>query len=204
LNKTLSLKSPISIEQATYLTNTVGVWFNGLQVEQDTFGDIVSSYILITYEHQKSILSLIQLNLISSAAALIRPLYEASVTGTWLSLKNNRQMAKKIITNDYHRIKVNQMHEEIESHNGDHIFIKKSDLNMKALHNYTHGGLHLISRCINGGNVIPKFPENEISEILSITTISMLGLIHAYALNTENTFLLSDVEAELYTIAEYR
>jgi len=192
MNKDIKVAIELTMEQ----TNNVANWLDGLTVDIGLLEKVVGAYVLITKEHQHSIINLIESGRRISAAALVRPQYDAMVRGTCLAFKGDEEIANKIYKDKFEFKYLNEMCKQIDEFLQDDFFSTVNKNNINALHSYTHGGWHMLSRCMDEKYITSSFTDSEMIEILNTTTMNMLMMVLAYAvrINDKNLMKMAKVE----------
>lgn len=171
------------------------------KINGDVSVRIIASYVLIAMHHSDSINNLIESNRPISASALIRPLIEAFVRATWLSLNENHDLAKKAIKqlekgrDEFPGIWV--MVDMIDKEFKEDLLTKKLREIMKVFHSFTHGGTSMVSRCLTKDTVGPNFTSDELIAILNGTSYHMLLTVLAYASKIGNKRLADEINLEI-------
>lgn len=163
--------------------------------EKDTLRRIISAYILIIVEHHKSIIELTNIRQ-SSALCLFRPLYEAYIRVSWLSLFENTKKIEKSIkkiaelndNNSFPTLETmcKEIDEELSKLNKvENLEVTLKDLNnnKKVMHSYVHGGGCLLSTIINPKDI---FTYQDMIDILKKTTYYLLNSMSFLALIEKN------------------
>lgn len=187
----------IALKSAIKQTNNVANWFDGLSVDIGFLEKIIGAYVLITKEHQHSIINLIQDDRRISASALVRPQYDAMIRGTWLAFKGDEVIANKIAEDTYKFKGLEKMCLQIDTFLRDDFFLSVNQNNINALHSYTHGGWHMLSRCMDENYITPTFSDEEMIEIVNGTTMNMLMMVLAYAVKIDDKSLMEKARAEI-------
>ena len=118
-------------------------------------------------DHANAIIVLIENRIYSSAYALVRPLFEGFVRATWLLNCATDDEIELLIEKDKFKKSFGEMLECIESKKDWPKTLAKAKKNAwKAMHSYTHGGLHQISRKIKASTIEPVIDNEEIDEII--------------------------------------
>lgn len=176
-----------------------------LMEEEEIDGDIsiriITSYVLIAMHHHDAIIELIQSNKSISASALVRPLIEAFVRATWLSINEEHKLVKQAIRklekgkDDFPKfwVMVNMIDEEF----GEDLLTKPLKDVMKSFHSLTHGGASMISRCMTEDTVGPNFSTDELISILDGTSYHMKLTALAFASKIGNKELADKINSEI-------
>ena len=179
-------------------------WMQGKKINSDIKIRIIASYVLIALHHFDAIIKLIRIDNKISASALIRPNYEALLRATWLSINTDKTKVKKTIDklikdkgNAFPEF--SKMTNCIDNAIGTDFF---KNIPIKAFHNYTHGGFHMISRCINENSIAPSFTDEEIIGLLQGISVNTLMTILAYAYTVGDKKLAENCNNEIKIICD--
>ncbi|MDF1877695.1 hypothetical protein JHD47_07685 [Sulfurimonas sp. SAG-AH-194-L11] len=171
------------------------------KIDGDISIRIITSYVLITMHHHDAINDLIKSNRPISASALIRPLVEAFVRATWLSLNENHKLVKKAIRqlekgkDDFPKFWI--MIDMIDEEFGENLLTVKLKDIMRVFHSFTHGGASMVSRCLTEDTVGPNFSTDELISILDGTSYHMQLTVLAYASKVGNKKLADEINLEI-------
>jgi len=168
-----------TLSEANIQFEKVRDWMESKEISGEIEVRIIASYVLIATNHFESIIELIKLNKRISASTLARPNYEAFLRATWLSTNEHNNEVKKAIR-QLSKSKDKfptlwKMAKDIEKELGVEFY---DNAPIKAFHNYTHGGSHMVARCMNEDTIAPHFSDEE-----------MIGLLKGTAMNTFLTVL---------------
>lgn len=168
-----------ALEKADIQLKKIIDWMQSKEISGELEIRIIASYILIATNHFDSIIELVKNNKRISASTLGRPHYEAFLRATWLSTNEHTKEVKKAIDqlskNKDAFPNLWQMANDINNV----LNIDFHDRNLiKAFHNYTHGGSHMVARCMSDSTIAPHFADEE-----------MIGLLKGVAMNTFLTVL---------------
>jgi hypothetical protein len=156
---------------------------------------IIAAYILIAVNHLEAIIELIKIDKFISALALVRPNFEAIIRGTWLAVKEDDWRVKEAIrnlseNNDFFP-KLWEMQNEIAEVFTIEFCDKET---IKAFHNYTHGGPHLVNRCINEKYIVPQFSTDELIGVIKGVTFHTALIVLAFATKTDDRELANKIK----------
>ena len=158
--------------------------------EKDILRRIISAYISIIIEHHKSIIELTNVRQ-SSALCLVRPIYEAYIRVSWLSLFENSDKIIKPIKkicelkdNDAFPTlekmckELDEELSKIQKINNTEIMLRHFNNNKKLMHSYTHGGGYLLSIQMNKKDI---FTHQDMIDVLDSVTQYLLNSMSAFA-----------------------
>jgi len=171
------------LKHAQLLLSQINHEIDGVAFESKDERDRVSGALFDTVlDHANAIIVLIENNIYSSAYALVRPLFEGFVRATWLLNCATYDDIELLIEKDKFRKAFGEMLECIEKKKAWPKTLAKAKQNAwNAMHSYTHGGLHQISRKIKSASIEPVIDEEEIDEIICfaelIGTLSFSAMI---------------------------
>lgn len=132
----------------------------------------------IAIEHTFAIAQLFQLDMYSSAFALIRPLFEATIKGTWIHLCASDNKVKKY-ARGVELPSTKLMLEDLESSKlPSDVFENLNDIQevgYKIFSSFTHAGFSQVAKWTSVDGIHPEFNQEEIDE--AANTVLVLGLI---------------------------
>jgi hypothetical protein len=194
-----------TLEQADAQFNKIRDWMQSKEISGDIEVRVIASYILIATNHFDSIIELIKKNKRISAATLGRPHYEAFLRATWLSTNEHTKEVKKAIR----QLSKNKgtfptlwkMAKDIE--NVLDINFHDSNL-MEAFHNYTHGGSHMLARCMSEDTIAPHFTDEEMIGLLKGVAMNTFLTVLAYASKVGDEDLAIECNKEVKSISDIK
>jgi hypothetical protein len=171
---------------------------DGLEFSSEDRNRISGALFDIVHEHGKSIVILFEQSMVSSAYALVRPMFEAFVRAVWLKHSASDQHIDIIIKKDKFPLNFAQMLKIVEEdQKWPDTLTQIKETVWKSLHSYTHGGLQIISRRITD-DYIEHIPNEQ--EIFSI--IQFIALLSFLTFNEivrmANTSEKNDVIKSMY------
>lgn len=171
-----------TLSKADMQFEKVRVWMESKEISGEIEVRIIASYVLIAINHFESIIELVKLNKRISASTLARPHYEAFLRATWLSTNEYNKKVKKAIR-QLSRGKDNfpnlwEMTKDIEKELDVEFY---DNARIKAFHNYTHGGSHMVARCMSEETIAPHFTDEEMIGLLKGTAINTFLTVLAFA-----------------------
>ncbi|MCW7952016.1 hypothetical protein BC462_23695, partial [Vibrio parahaemolyticus] len=128
---------------------------------------VASSYYSICMEHYRSILTLLELQLYSSASALLRCLFESYVKGLWFYYCSDAKDIDRLRKDNFEKpfgVLVN----EIEKKKGKGLSTAKKIL-WGTLNGLTHSGAGQVSRRISNDTIGSNFDELFIEDVKKFT-----------------------------------
>ncbi|KAB7702922.1 hypothetical protein GBN26_03300 [Plesiomonas shigelloides] len=129
----------------------------------------------ISMEHYRSILSLIELNLLSSASALMRPLFESYVKGLWFYYCATDNDIRKLHKDQFNR-KFHVLVSDLEKIKPLGLSNAKQNL-WPTLNSFTHSGAAQTSRRVSGNQIMSSFSNDFIRDAIAFA--SNYGLLAA-------------------------
>lgn len=187
--KTLKEKLKIASKK---LDNSIRL-MESYKIKSDLLSMFIASYTFIAMQHAESIILLIKKEQYVSASSLARPLFEALIRGAWLCHKGDLEIASAINTNKYKFNTVHKMCKDMDMNIKQDNYICVKEKNWDALNSYTHGGTHMLSRCITESTIGPNFDDKELGELLSSSVNNMLMMLYEYSIYAENEELKEKV-----------
>lgn len=132
----------------------------------------------IALEHQHAIAGLLEWKLHASAFALVRPLLEATVKGTWIAHSATDSAIEKharggelpAVSDMLSHLRSSRLPPEVQ---GLLAFIKSDG--WQIFSSLTHAGFAQVRRWVSPTGVEPTYPEEELEEVANLA--SLLGLI---------------------------
>jgi hypothetical protein len=179
----MNLKHMKNLNHAKKLLSQIDQEIDGVEFESIDERNRVSGALLdIVLDHANAIIVLIEKRIYSSAYALVRPLFEGFVRATWLLNCATDDEIELLVEKDKFKKSFGEMLECIERKKAwPKTLAKAKESAWKAMHSYTHGGLHQISRKIKISTIEPVIDNEEIEEIICfaelISTLSFSAMI---------------------------
>lgn len=162
------LKLMKKLKHARKLLSDINHEIDGVEFESKDERNRVSGALFDTaLDHANAIIVLIEKRIYSSAYALVRPLFEGFVRATWLLNCATNDEMELLVEKDKFKKSFGEMLECIErKKDWPKTLAKAKESSWKAMHSYTHGGLHQISRKIKASTIEPVIDNEEIDEII--------------------------------------
>lgn len=191
-----------TLDQADLQLKKIINWMQSKEISGGLEIRIIASYVLIATNHFDSIIELIKGNKRISASTLGRPHYEAFLRATWLSTNENTKEVKKAIRqlsknkDDFPNLwtMANAVANVLD------IDFYDSNL-IKAFHNYTHGGSHMVARCMSEDTITPHFTDEEMIGLLKGVSMNTFLTVLAYASKVGDENLANKCNQEVKLIS---
>jgi len=192
-----------TLELANIQFKKIRDWMESEEISGEIEVRIIASYVLIATNHFESIIELIKLNKRISASTLARPNYEAFLRATWLSTNEYNNKVKKAIRqlskgkDEFPTLW--EMAKDIEKELGVEFY---DNAPIKAFHNYTHGGSHMVARCMSEDTIAPHFADEEMIGLLKGTAMNTFLTVLAFASKVGNKELADKCNFEIKQISD--
>lgn len=182
------------MKETLELLKEIECQMDGLSYTASESNNCTAALLSASIEHGMSIMELLGNGRISSAYALVRPMFESFTRGTWVLHCATEEQVADILSKDRFPISFLDMLKEIEKINE---WVSTLSEMWKrggtSLHSYTHGGVQLIIRRINGRELYHKPNADEIKDLLTaiimITSLSFSGLVELSGTDKKGEFL---------------
>jgi hypothetical protein len=169
---------------------------------------LVAGLYSLVQEHHSAILYLLRAGQFGgSALTLVRPLLDAAYRAHWIYSCAKPDIIERIKAGEDCYPGLINMAEAVEKKMDTDGFFTTVSPYIKALHGFTHGGMEQIGRRFDDvGNVNPAYSDEELEEVISVTTAHLAALAVAWcqivstAPREQETLskLISDKYSELY------
>ena len=148
----------------------------GIELKGDHRHRVPAQLFDLAIEHGSGIHNLIAANICSSAFALVRSEFECFVRAAWLHHCASDAEIETFITKDRIDPRFGALIDAIEQKPGfDSKFLSTvKDSAMKAMHGYTHGGVHQVSRRLEGDYIEPCFEDGALLEVIQFSATMAL------------------------------
>ena len=150
----------------------------------------------LALEHAWSIGLLISTGRFASAFALTRSEFECLIRGLWLYHRASDDQIATFVKMDKGVPNVGDMIAALENGPGFESKVLSSlwDVGRKAMHGYTHGGIHQLGRRMNGKYVEAVFEDAAILEAIQLTAQTAVTAFSAVADMADRSDLLSQAK----------
>lgn len=158
----------LALERAQQLATFVAVEVSGKSMGTEERTTVAGTLCSVCLDHHESIIILISQHHPSSAAALMRPMFEAYGRGIWLAYVASDREFRRFLAdrNDVtFRTMIASIERLPEFSAGTLGRFRASSWG--ALCDFAHGGTRMITRNFNGSTIEPNFPEDVLEEMLS-------------------------------------
>lgn len=182
------------LKSAEELVGRLGQRIEGLEIPASDRNRIAAGCFHQALEHHEAIVYLVRRNLLGSAMALVRPLFEIYVRGIWVG-----KCASEAELTVFQKGRIDktfgELVAEIESHEGYNVGVlaKVKQNSWSAMNDFTHGGALQVIRRITSDSITPNYAAEEVTELLNFS--GAIGL-----LSTSEVALLAgrqDIAVEL-------
>ena len=203
---TLEQRPPLSegmqsaLAKAKELVSWINAKLDGIEMKGDDRHRVPGQLFDLAIEHHAGIVQLLTSRVYASACALVRCEFECFVRGAWLHYCASDTELETFVEKDHIEPKVGPMIEAIELHSEfESGFLSKAKNDAwKAMNGYTHGGIHQISRRLQGGEYIePNFEDDELLEVVQFSGHMALIALSRIAALADNKSLWEDAKAKL-------
>lgn len=205
LNQPPPLREDVAavLDKAQQLVHWIAERQDGIEITEDNASRVPGTLLDICLEHHAGIVHLVTGRMSGSAFTLIRAQFEALVRALWLHLCATPEELQTFVDKDDLRLNIGLMIEAVEKHEefGDKVLSNIKMQGLKAMHGYTHGGMHQISRRITGGNIEPNYAPEEIMEALKASGLFALMSLLQIGRLANNDKVINDVSERLGGIA---
>lgn len=176
--------------EAKQVEESIGQALSDFTIGKSIKDKISAGYLSIAIQHHSSIINLVEKELPSSAAALLRPLLEACYRGIWFSWIANDNQANAFNKNDgsFELKQTYKLAKDIDRKIQSDTFHKIYEKNSTTLHGFTHGGIEQVTRQFSQDHMLvtPSFKEGELIEILVSSNANLAMALLAFAKNMDN------------------
>ena len=147
-------------------------WINaqlpGVEVPGDLRHRIPAQLCDLSLDHAAGIVTLIANGRHSSGFALIRCQFECFVRGAWLHYRATEQEIERFVANDEIRLNMAALIAALEAAPPfeDKLLSNVKERAWVPMNGYTHGGVHQVSRRLQGDYIEPVFEDESLLEVL--------------------------------------
>ena len=157
----------------------------GLSFESNDRNNLSAALFHVSIEHSKSVIILLKKSLYASAYALVRPMFECFVRASWIQHCASEAEILKLKKKDEFPLNFGQMIEAVEK-DQDWVEtlseIKKAAL--KNMHSYTHGGMQIIARRFQKGELFHAPDSGEIDDTVKfVAFLSFLSFCQTVSIS---------------------
>jgi hypothetical protein len=139
---------------------------------------IVLGFMTQMVEHQEAILLLTVRDMVGSAFALARSVFEGVCRGVWINCCATDAEVKRFKMKDEIGLTMAELSDAIDTACGTEGFYKETKTILwKTMNSYTHTGMMQVSRRFSDNELKPSYDEDDIYIVASHVTTSTLLLI---------------------------
>jgi hypothetical protein len=139
---------------------------------------IVLAFMAQMVEHQEAILLLIVREMVGSAFALVRSVFEGVCRGVWINCCATDDEVERFKMKDEIGLNMAELTDAIDVACGTQGFYKNTKATLwKTLNSYTHTGMMQVSRRFSNNELKASYDEDDIYIVASCVTTSTLLLI---------------------------
>ena len=162
----------MTLSEIIQASKELGVWIhehtNDTQMPNDRRKRIGLSIFQQSMDIGDAILIILESNLPGPAFALARPLLESYVRGVWLLNHASEEQIDKFMKGKCPKFPtlLNQIGDDPDT--GGAWIRDTTDLNLKAFHDLTHGGIEHVVRRVTENYIEPNYPEEESIRLMKL------------------------------------
>lgn len=158
----------MTLNEIIEIAKELGTWIHEHTNEKDYPSNPGLTLLQQSQDVCSAIIILIDSNLPGPAFALARPMLDTYIRGLWLLKHASEDDLKMFLEGKEFSFKklLNEIGEDAET--GGAWIHKISELNRKAFHDLTHGGIEHVSRRTTIDSIEPNYPEEELIRLMHI------------------------------------
>lgn len=179
------------INKSKIIAASIDDVIHGAQITSDNRNMAAGGCFDVVFEHQRSITMLAEAQLMGSACALIRAIYESYVRGLWI-LHAATDAEITGFLEDKIKTSFGDMIARIESVPSFDVGVLSAIKSASYSHmcSYTHSGWMQIGRRFNNEYIEPNYFDGEVEEVLNFANTIALLAAHEVAKMTKNRELV--------------
>jgi hypothetical protein len=160
-----------ALAKARELISWIQQKLNGIEIKGDHRHRIPGQLFDLAIEHHAGIVELLSGQVYASAFALVRCEFECFVRGAWLHYCASDAQIETFVEKDLIAPRLGTLIAAIEERpEFDSKFLSKvRDSAWNAMNGYTHGGIHQISRRMQGEYIEPCFEDDALLEVIQFS-----------------------------------
>lgn len=184
------------IEKSKTISASIDDAIHGVKITSDIRSMVAGGCFDVVFEHQKSIVLLIEAHLLGSAFALVRGIYESYVRGLWMLHAATEAEISKFL-DDKLKVSFGSMVEGIEKVPGFDVGVLSAvkSASFSSMCSYTHGGWRQVGRRFNKKNIEANYVAGEVVEVLNFANTIALLAAHEVSKMTKNRNLVIKIRA---------
>lgn len=181
--KSQAMRNPPQSETIGAASEKIGgvlEWISSRLPRMEVPGDhrhrIPAQLLDLSLDHAAAIVALIATGRHASAFALVRCQFECLVRGAWLHFRATDQEIEQFVEKDEIRPTMAVLIEALESAPPfeDKLLSFVKERTWGPMNGYTHGGIHQVSRRLQGDYIKPLFVDESLLEVLQFTGLMAL------------------------------
>lgn len=182
------------------LLDAIGKVVHGAQISTEDKCRVPATLYNISLQHAHAIAALIDSGLVSSAFALVRPMFETYIRASWISNCAKDDVVSRFVSDDEFRERIPSMLIALDGVRKLNGYLAHLGNDLSGLHSYTHGGLRIIAQNITEEDIGQAFPDSEVVNMLKfasvISFLSFTGISELAGIVNEETI------QEMYSLIE--
>lgn len=169
----------------------------GIEVKGDHRHRIPAQLFDLALEHAAGILRLVAATNYASAFALVRCEFECFVRGAWLHHRATDAEIEAFVANDEIKPKMWELIEALEQAPPfqDKLLSSVKEKAWTPMNGYTHGGIHQVSRRLQGDYIEPAFEDEALLEVVQFAGTMALIAFGEIAALAGRTDLIEETQA---------
>ena len=190
----------IALTKAQELVIWINLKLDGIEMIGDHRHRIPGQLFDLAIEHHSGIVQLLTSHVYASAFALVRCEFECFARGAWLHYCATDAELGTFVEKDHIPLKFGPMIEAIEQipEFANKFLSKVKDDAWNAMNGYTHGGIHQVSRRLQGEHIEPNFEDAALLEVVQFSgTMALIALGQIAALAGRKD-LWEEIDARLH------
>ena len=188
------MKLAENLSRSRGLAIWVGKRLSGLPYPTEDKNKLACACFDMVFEHNRSILELINKRLNGTASSLLRLVFDSYVRGEWLYRCASDKEVEQYQVDRLNK-KFWQLIEDIENTPGyeEKLLSKSKELNWRKLNSLTHSGIAQLSHRFNGEYQEPNYSEEELNVVINYAKALVFFSILSVAEISDDKKLVEDV-----------
>jgi hypothetical protein len=185
-----------SLSRAKDFKQLIDQKLDGLAFGAEPKCKVSAGLLHLSIEHFASILLLVERHLNASAAALLRPQYEAAVRGVYFDDCATPEEIDSFVAGQ-EPVNLSEMIKRIDAHNSSNALCRFKDKFLDTMHGFTHGGFEQLQRRYTGAVLAANFTDSEREEIVRVSHVLAGVAATCAAAIADNQALVQDLLSSL-------